>query len=212
MPESNGTKKRGLRPLSEKEKRQLSIYVAAGEYVASKTCVLYGDEVGELTTAGDAQALRKLVKKEHALEYIEELQRHQGIILTSVRNHVVEEYSALAFSNLADVVRVTDTGAITVRAFDDLPKQVQSAVKSIKLSRKKSGDEWEDVLEIQMHDKKGALDGLSHVLNLQRRIGEELSRDEEENALQFVGVSIKGPPEKKTIDLSMPPLLLEGEA
>ena len=211
MPESNGTQKRKLRPLSEKEKHQLSIYVSAGEYVASKSCVLYGEEVGEITTAADAQALRKLVKREHALEYIEELQRRQGIILTSVRNKVVEEYSALAFSNLSDVLQVTDTGGITVRAFDDLPKSVQSAIKTVKISRRKSGDDWEDILEIQMHDKKGALDGLSHILNLQRRIGEELTKDEEENALQFAGVSIIGPAEKKVIDFSMPPLLPEGE-
>ena len=52
-----------------------------------------------------------------------------------------------------------------------------------------------------MHDKKGALDSLSTILNLQRRIGEELNKDEEANVMRFVGVNIIGPDDLKQLDV-----------
>ena len=169
---------------------------------------MYGEQVGEVQPPSAAQALRKLVKRSPVgMAYVEELQQRQGIVVTSIRNKVVEEYSALAFAKLSDVVKVDKEGGISVRAFDDLPAAVQSAIKKVKLVRKRSGGdhgEFEDILEIEMHDKKGALDGLSHVLNLQRRIDEELTRDDEEHVLEFAGVKIIGPQSKPVLDLSLP--------
>lgn len=194
--------------LIPRERRILEIYVSTGEYMQRKSCALYLEETGDVLAGG---TLSKLIKTELGKAYIEELQHLQGIKITAVRNKVVEEYSALAFSNLSDVVQVGEHG-ITVRAFDDLPKTVRSAIKTMKISRKKAGDDWEDVLEIQMHDKKGALDGLSNLLNLQRRIGEELNQEDEDKVLAFAGVNIIGPAQKKIPDLTAQiELLPEGE-
>lgn len=191
--------------LRDFEKRVLEIYACHGEYVQTKTMVLLEDAGIKFSKS----QLSKLLRTDKGMAYIEEVQRREGIRVTSIRNRVVEELSALAFSKITDVLDVSPNGTVTFRP--DVPELVQKAVKSIKLTRRKTGtNDYEDVLEIQMHDKKGALDSLSNILNLQRRIGEELNKDEEANVMRFVGVNIIGPPDKKSldeelsIDLSLP--------
>ncbi len=180
--------------LSLRQKKVLSIYVGDAEYSGRKACILFEEELGQRFPQA---TFAKLVKRPQARAYIDELQYHQGIRVTSVRNKVVEEYSALGFSNIAEIISVKENGAIVIRAFDELPKATQKSIKKIKLVRRKiSGGEdgeFEDVLEIEMHDKIRALDGLTDVLNLKRRIEDELTEQDEKHVLQFAGVKIIGP-------------------
>lgn len=188
--------------LDPRQRKAIEIYVGAGEMNGRKTCILYEQETGERYPQPTFQ---KHIKLPEARKYMDELLYRQGVRVTSIRNRVVEELSALAFSNLTDVVGMLADGTINVRAFEGLPKSVQSAIKSVKLVKRKSGDDFEDVLEITMHDKKGALDSLKDVLSLKRRIGEELDEGSEREVLRFAGVSIIAP--KKAlpeIELELP--------
>lgn len=77
---------------------------------------------------------------------------------------VLAETVALAFSNIADVVDFAE-GKLVVRDLSSLPLPVQKSIKEIKLKRVRSGDpednEFEEVLEIKLHDKLKPLEILA---------------------------------------------------
>lgn len=190
-------------PLSEKQRQVLEIFVSTGEYMQRKTCALFEDRYGERFPQPTFQ---KLVKRGPAKEYIEELQYRQGIRVTAVRNKVVETLSSLAFSNIEDIIDIKN-GTVSVKDFEDLPREAKGCIKSLDAYRRRvSGtkDEYEDVLKVQLHDKKGALDSLTDLLNLKRRFGEELDEKDESNVFRFAGIQIIGPQPKKVIELDMP--------
>lgn len=77
------------------------------------------------------------------------------------------ELAALAYSNITDIVRIDESGRYCVRSFDEIPERALAAVQSIKLRRTSTGNReepvFEDVIEIKMHDKRGALATLAEL-------------------------------------------------
>ncbi len=74
---------------------------------------------------------------------------------------VIAEYAAMGFSNITDIV---DTNG-GIKSLNDIDPAAQKAIKSIKVKNvfnpeTKSNDE---IIEIQMHDKKGSLDKVAQL-------------------------------------------------
>lgn len=71
------------------------------------------------------------------------------------------ELSAIAYSNINDIVSIDEAGRYIVKSFDDIAPRALLAVKSIKLKRTTKGGReepvFEDVVEIVLHDKVKAL-------------------------------------------------------
>lgn len=104
----------------------------------------------------------------------QEVERKRGRIadkLEVTAERVVQEYARIAFANLSDAARWTDTSFGAV-ASDNLDANTAAAIKSVTLKRTvtregKSDRETEHTEQrIEMHDKKGALDSLARHLGL----------------------------------------------
>jgi phage terminase small subunit len=139
-----------LRDLTHLQREWAHAYVAEARFNASEAARIVG--------MSEAEG-RRLRSKPHVVAYVEELQRKriEGRLITQDRT--VEEMAAIAYSDLTDVLTITETGSLVVKDLDSLPRNVTSAIKKIKLTRRKGdGDgEFEDVLEIELHDKVKAL-------------------------------------------------------
>lgn len=94
-------------------------------------------------------------------------QRLRFTLLAVSPYRTLSELAAVAYSNISDLVRVDESGRFVVRAFDDVPDRVLTAVKSVKLKRTTKGGEqnpvFDDVIEIVMHDKIRALTELAQL-------------------------------------------------
>ena len=87
---------------------------------------------------------------------------------------VIAEYAKIAFANTSDVIEWGDTimievevdgemtrvpfHGIKIKNSTDLPPNIQAAVKKVKQGK--------DGLEVEMHDKKGALDSIARHLGM----------------------------------------------
>jgi hypothetical protein len=79
------------------------------------------------------------------------------------QNRLIRETNALAYSSLTDVIRWDADGNIRLRPADEIPREVAVAIKKIRSTTRvipRPDDEpiRETKIEVEMHDKKGALD------------------------------------------------------
>jgi len=86
-----------------------------------------------------------------------------------VQENVLAELSRIAFSDPADLFD-SDGQLLSVR---QMPKRVRQAVQSIKISRKKEGDEVVETKEIRFWPKVTALENLAEHLGLFQKRKEE---------------------------------------
>lgn len=105
-------------------------------------------------------------------QYIEN--RKDEIILSKdVTNaEVLDEFKALAFSSLTDVITWTEDGNVKIRASSDLDISVKKAIKKIKHYKRDYYDKdgklkhTDNNIEIEMHDKQVGLDKLGLYLRM----------------------------------------------
>lgn len=104
-------------------------------------------------------------------------------------DRVIEEFAAVAFSDIREVLSVQD-GVVRIRDLDTLPQRVTRAVSSIKAKviavdkqTLEDGSKVEyDVLqiEVKMHDKLVAANALGRNLGLFKRDNEQQAQKAEE--------------------------------
>lgn len=107
------------------------------------------------------------------------------------REAVRQELEAIAGSEITDVVTWTGGGfgegqaapVVTVRAAADIPARARKAIKKVKITPGPHGD----TIEIEMHDKLGALRLLARTEGLLD------GGDEMEKRPTLVGINIRGP-------------------
>lgn len=110
---------------------------------------------------------RSFRAKAHVMAYVAELQAQQLDDWRVSQQRTIAEIAAIAYSDITDLVTITDEGAVLVRSLDGLPKAVTAAIKKIKLRRtatrrsSTNGDDdeatFDEILELEFHDKLEAL-------------------------------------------------------
>jgi len=71
----------------------------------------------------------------------------------SEKEAVKQELASIAASNITDVLRWTESGAMALLKTDDIPVHVQKAIKKVKVTPNQYGNS----IEVEMHDKLSAL-------------------------------------------------------
>ena len=87
------------------------------------------------------------------------------------QRRVIRELNRLAYSSLSDFCKWDESGVVTFKSMDDLTHDALAAIKKIKCVRTvrydKDGNETvSTTMEIEQHDKKGALDMLARASKL----------------------------------------------
>lgn len=144
------------RDLTDLQRSWAHAYVGPAKFNAS--------EAARIAGLSEAEG-RRMRSKPHVVAYVEDLQRERLAGRVISQDRTLEEIFAIATSNVADVVTVTDEGHFLVRSLDGLPRHITAAIKKIKLTRRQipgekteeGGAVFEDVLEIELHDKVKAL-------------------------------------------------------
>ena len=123
-------------------------------------------------TAGSVGA--ENLKKPEIQKRISELQLEIQERTEITQDRVLAEYAKIAFANTTDVIEWGDTTVanaeidglsvqvpyhgLKIKSSADLPLNIQAAVKKVKQGK--------DGLEVEMHDKKGALDSIARHLGM----------------------------------------------
>lgn len=170
-------------PLTDKQKAWAEAYVGPAKFNASAAAQMAGV---------DPSTGREYRTKQNVIAYVEQLQaeRLQGRVISQDRT--LEEIFSIATSDLTDVFSFSDGGNLVVRDLDDLPRHVTCTIKKIKVTRRKdSGGDWEDVLELELHDKVKALALLAQHQGL---LSGDPPTDQKE--APFAGIEIVAPPNR----------------
>ena len=96
---------------------------------------------------------------------------------------VKHELAAIAASNITDVLRWTESGAMALLKTDDIPVHVQKAIKKVKVTPNQHGN----AIEVEMHDKLSALRVLARHHGLMEPNADSDSRP------SVIGINMKGP-------------------
>ena len=96
---------------------------------------------------------------------------------------VKQELQAIAASNITDVLKWTDTGAMALLHSNDIPAHVQKAIKKVKVTPNQYGN----AIEVEMHDKLSALRVLAKYHGLMEANSDADSRP------SILGINLKGP-------------------
>lgn len=159
-------------------------YVGEARFNATKAAEI----VGLTPTQGP-----KMRSKEHVMAYVEELQRGAVKSRLISQARVLEEIIGLALSDMTEIVQVED-GKLIIRNFADLPRHVRTSIKKIKLRRQNKGEgDFDEVLELELHDKLKPLEMLAKWQGLLDGDGKK----EDEETPVFTGLTIVGPDTKK---------------
>lgn len=71
----------------------------------------------------------------------------------SEKEAVKQELASIAASNITDVLKWTESGAMALLKTDDIPLHVQKAIKKVRVTPNQYGNS----IEVEMHDKLSAL-------------------------------------------------------
>jgi hypothetical protein len=96
---------------------------------------------------------------------------------------VKQELQAIAASNITDVLKWTESGAMALLRTDDIPMHVQKAIKKVKVTPNQYGNS----IEVEMHDKLSALRVLAKYHGLMEANSDSDSRP------SILGINLKGP-------------------
>lgn len=107
----------------------------------------------------------RLYKDGNIKARIAELQAEIGEKLGITQEKVLNELGKLAFTDLADVVEITENG-VKIKNSEELDQQQLGAVAEVTESRTRKGEFVTTTRKIKMHDKKGALDSLARHLGM----------------------------------------------
>lgn len=167
--------------ITDKQKAWARAYVGPSRFNASAAARLVGIKEG---TGRDYRA------NSGVMDYVEHLQQD------ALRRHMLsqartlEELIAMGFSNITDIITVEE-GKVVMKDLEGCPRFVTAAIKKMKLRRSNRGDgDFDDILEIELHDKMSALRMLGQHQGLFEK---GASGDEEEHV--FTGLEIVAPTE-----------------
>jgi hypothetical protein len=167
------------RILTDLQKAWAKEYIGGSRFNASAAAASVG------MSESEGRRIRALP---HIVDYIEMLQAERLASAALKGDRVLAEMIALAFSDMADIVRVED-GRLIVSDFENLPRTVTTAIKKIKLRRSnKAEGDFDEVLELELHDKLGPLTKLFEYLGL---AGE--GADAAHEKPKFTGLTLIGP-------------------
>lgn len=96
---------------------------------------------------------------------------------------VKQELQAIAASNITDVLKWSESGAMALLRTDDIPVHVQKAIKKVKVTPNQYGNS----IEVEMHDKLAALRVLAKYHGLMEANSDSDTRP------SILGINLKGP-------------------
>lgn len=115
---------------------------------------------------------------------LEDRLRGRSDVIANNKEGIAQTLVDLARANLTDVISWDSQGNVTVKASEDIPDAVASAIKKLRVTRSKDGD---PTLEIELHDKVSVLKVLAKSAGLLE------PPSEESNAPSVVGITMHGP-------------------
>lgn len=101
----------------------------------------------------------------------------------SEKEAVKQELASIAASNITDVLKWTESGAMALLKTDDIPLHVQKAIKKVKVTPNQYGNS----IEVEMHDKLSALRVLARHHGLMEPNADSDSRP------SVIGINMTGP-------------------
>lgn len=99
------------------------------------------------------------------------------------KDAVKQELASIAASNITDVLKWTESGAMALLKTDDIPMHVQKAIKKVKVTPNQYGN----AIEVEMHDKLSALRVLAKHHGLMEPNADSDSRP------SVIGINMTGP-------------------
>ena len=96
---------------------------------------------------------------------------------------VKQELASIAASNITDVLKWAESGAMALLKSDDIPMHVQKAIKKVKVTPNQYGNS----IEVEMHDKLSALRVLARHHGLMEPNADSDSRP------SVIGINMTGP-------------------
>lgn len=181
------TPKKGL---DARQKAVLTIFVSSGAYHVEKTVRIAREK--NIPIAKDT--LRDWLRASKCQDYIEYLQKSMGIAIQGVRYNTVQELALLAGSNIMDVIDVNpETKQLSIRNLNELPIEIQRTVKKVRILFDKQANG--EAIEIELHDKLGALKELSKISNAAKVFAEVDDMRVGDN-FQLAGVTVLPPPQR----------------
>ena len=100
----------------------------------------------------------------------------------NLREAVTQELTALAASEITDVLFWDETGRVTLTSADQLSSRVKKAIKKVKVTPGKNGAS----VEVEMHDKIAPLRLLAKHTGM-------LDGVQDQNKPSVIGINLKGP-------------------
>ena len=171
------------RKLTDKQKAWCHAYVGPAKFNASAAA--------EYAGISDSSG-REMRTKPAVMAYADSLMADNLARWGVSQERTLLELAAVAFSSMADFVEM-DGGKLIVRDWDEIPNHVKSAVKKIKLRRVSRGeDEFDEVLELELHDKLTAVKQLGEYQGLFKGQGDQ--------AEQWGGIGIIEPPQTEAAE------------
>lgn len=153
-------------PLTPRQERFVQEYML--DLNASQAAIRAG-YTEESPTVAAAQLLANNSVAEAIAEAKAELARRNAEMVQGV----VNEWAALAFSDIGHLIDFTD-GGFRIRNGDEIPPSARRAISSIKVRRESGGEDKPptDVVEFKLWDKLDALAKLAQHFGLINRKGE----------------------------------------
>lgn len=100
----------------------------------------------------------------------------------NLREAVTQELTALAASEITDVLFWDETGRVTLTSADQLSSRVRKAIKKVKVTPGRNGTS----VEVEMHDKIAPLRLLAKHTGM-------LDGVQDQNKPSVIGINLKGP-------------------
>lgn len=115
-------------------------------------------ESGDLVVA--ASCAWDLLRNPHIQAYIQELMNDRSVRTRVTADRTLNEYAAIAFSNITDAVDF-NTNEVILKDSDSLPKEISCAIASVSTSATEGKAGITRKVSIKMHDKLRALEMLA---------------------------------------------------
>lgn len=187
-----------LKAVIKPEERIIAeVYLTDGKFSNKKTAAIVGctsDKVNEV------------VKLPAVKDYMNWLLDLRGFKVKAIRNDLLKELVSCAKANIADVIETTTTddgwAILKVKEIDKLPREVQSAIKSIRVTNvvDKEGNQKQNV-EITMHDKIRSAEVLGKWTGMELEAKKEENEIEAGEPMQLVGFNIVAPKRVEAVEV-----------
>ncbi len=158
------TKGDKLKKLSKKEQKFVLEYTT---HWNATQAMLNSGLCREGTTRGSAAAMGcTLLKKVNVKAEVERVVDQIIKDKEALRARVIEEYRALAFSDIKEIVEYRGNGSpLAVRDLEEIDSRAIQSIERVPVVTNSQGV-IDHVVRVKLHEKKGALDSLSKYLGM----------------------------------------------